>query len=69
MADEHRRKIRVDVEDVQILVEMIDDRYSGIGSGHGRRLQRHELLALERLRTSVTNRLRMIWLTSGERPR
>jgi hypothetical protein len=57
-----RRKIRVDVEDVQVLVEMIEERYNGHGSGHGRRLDRHEILALERLRTACLNRLRMTWL-------
>ena len=62
MDDESRRRIRVNVEDVQILVEMIDDRYNGHGSGHGRRLDRHEILALERLRTACVNRLRMTWL-------
>jgi hypothetical protein len=57
-----RRKIRVDVEDVQILVEMIDERYNGRGSGHGRRLEIHEHQALDRLRTAVLYRLRMTWL-------
>jgi hypothetical protein len=56
------KRIRVDVEDVQILVEMIDERYNGRGAGHGRRMELHEALALDRLRTAVLNRLRMTWL-------
>ena len=59
--DETRRRIRVDVEDVQILVEMIDER-NGVGTGHGRRLDRHEIQAVERLRHAVLARLRMTWL-------
>ena len=55
-------RIRVNAADVQILVEMIDERYSGKGTGHGRRLERHEILALERLRTAAANRFRMTWL-------
>jgi hypothetical protein len=57
-----QRKIRVDVEDVQTLVEMIDSRYNGQGAGHGRRLDSSESLALERLRRAVMNRLHMTWL-------
>ena len=61
-AETRRRRIRVDVEDVQTLVEMIDERYNGVGTGHGRRLDRHEVLAIERLRKAVVNRLHMTWL-------
>jgi hypothetical protein len=57
-----RRKIRVDVEDVQVLVEMIDERYNGRGTGHGRRLAAHEQMALARLRNACLRRLQMTWL-------
>jgi hypothetical protein len=62
VAAEPRRKIRVDVEDVQTVVEMIDERYNGKGTGHGRRLDAQEAAALERLRRAVLNRLHMTWL-------
>ena len=59
---EPSRRIRVDVEDVQTIIEMIDERYNGIGTGHGRRLDDQESAALARLRRAVLNRLHMTWL-------
>jgi hypothetical protein len=57
-----RRRIRVHVEDVQTLIEVIDERANGRGTGHGRRLAAHEADALERLRAAVVYRLHMTWL-------
>lgn len=47
------RRIRVDLEDVQLLVEVIDDAQPGMGTGHGVKLEDHELQALDRLRTAI----------------
>jgi hypothetical protein len=55
-------RIRVTAQDVQILVELIDERYADYVSYSGRKLDRHEILALERLRLAAANRFRMTWL-------
>ena len=55
-------RVRVTAADVQILVELIDERYVDGVSAYGRKLDRHEILALERLRLAAANRFRMNWL-------
>jgi hypothetical protein len=52
-------RIRVNAEDVQILVELLDEGLFGVWS---RKLDRSEILAIERLRKAAAGRFKMTWL-------